>query len=154
MNELLSVYRHFDKNGQLLYVGLTKDLFKRQYSHALKADWRRDISYITIQHFESKQEAIDAEYIAIKEENPVWNNKRDKRNINFAEGRKKAYDTRNEYMEKRQFVILNLSSSIDKKIVAKNSNVKISHIKSFLQKGWDFEMTVDKLYNYFKGAKK
>ena len=33
------LYRHFDKDGQLLYVGISRDVWKRQSDHRIKSHW-------------------------------------------------------------------------------------------------------------------
>jgi excinuclease UvrABC nuclease subunit len=49
------LYRHFDANGTLLYVGMSLNAF------------------ITIEKFETKDQLIEAEMQAIKTESPKYN---------------------------------------------------------------------------------
>ena len=43
------IYRHFDKDDNLLYVGMTNDVAKRTKSHEWGAYWFNEISYITLE---------------------------------------------------------------------------------------------------------
>lgn len=66
------VYRAFDAEKQLLYVGITKDLVKRFAKHE-DAHWIWDIASLTAEVYESRQEAHAAEVEAIRAELPRWN---------------------------------------------------------------------------------
>lgn len=67
------LYRHFSSDGQLLYVGVSKNGFDRLADHVRSSDWRREIASITLQWFDDLDEALDAECAAINTERPLWN---------------------------------------------------------------------------------
>lgn len=67
------VYRHYDINKNLLYVGITNNLFGRTMQHEQTATWYNDISLITVEHFVEREEAINKESLYIKELNPKHN---------------------------------------------------------------------------------
>lgn len=67
------LYRYFDNDANLLYVGITKNQFKRFSAHASKALWVSQINYATFEHFDTRSDALDAEAEAIRTENPKYN---------------------------------------------------------------------------------
>lgn len=73
MTEKTAVYRHYDADGALLYVGLSRNPLKRWGQHKALALWFYDISRIEIQWFDSREEASDAEIRAVKSERPIFN---------------------------------------------------------------------------------
>jgi predicted GIY-YIG superfamily endonuclease len=68
-----TLYRYFDSEGQLLYVGITGDNTKRQSQHRRNSFWFGEIHSATFEHFDTRQEALDAESEAIRYENPKHN---------------------------------------------------------------------------------
>lgn len=76
MSERTSLYRHFDANGQLLYVGIAYDVMSRLRQHG-KADacWFWDVATIKVEHFDTRNDAIHAEATAIAKEKPQHNAK-------------------------------------------------------------------------------
>jgi hypothetical protein len=67
------LYRHFNEEGLLLYVGVTLSPLARLAGHRTKASWFPDIATITIERFQTKQSAVDAEWNAILFERPKFN---------------------------------------------------------------------------------
>lgn len=67
------LYRHFDKDGKLLYVGVTNHCINRTNGHKNVSSWHLKISSITIQTYSTRKKALEAERIAIKKENPLYN---------------------------------------------------------------------------------
>jgi hypothetical protein len=68
-----TLYRYFDSNGQLLYVGITGDNTKRQSQHRRNSFWFGEIASATFEHFEHRAEALLAEKEAIQVEKPLHN---------------------------------------------------------------------------------
>lgn len=68
-----AIYRHFDADGRLLYVGLSKNPFKRQMFHLYRAHWFYEVASISIEWFDTKSAARDAEERAIRAEAPLFN---------------------------------------------------------------------------------
>jgi hypothetical protein len=69
---LTNLYRHFDADGNLLYVGISLSALTRLYAHG-KAAWYNDIKNVTIENYPTKRMALDAEKNAIKTEKPMHN---------------------------------------------------------------------------------
>ena len=67
------LYRHFDAEGRLLYVGISLSTIFRTKQHRDNSSWFASISKITIETFPSRQEAWEAETLAIEREKPIFN---------------------------------------------------------------------------------
>lgn len=67
------LYRHFDADNNLLYVGISVDALKRLKQHNKKAKWFNDIAHITIEKFPDRKSVEEAEIKAIKIEKPKHN---------------------------------------------------------------------------------
>ncbi len=67
------LYRHFNKDGVLLYVGATSNALLRIDQHRSTAPWYGEISRVEIEHFATRREAIHAEEVAIEKELPLHN---------------------------------------------------------------------------------
>ncbi len=67
------LYRHYHPSGDLLYVGISLSALKRQIDHIREADWRTFIYQIVIEPFETREEALEAEQVAIRTEFPKFN---------------------------------------------------------------------------------
>lgn len=68
-----TVYRCFDKNGILLYVGSTINIQTRLERHKHKSLWYRKVETIKLKHFANKQKAYAEEIRACMEESPKLN---------------------------------------------------------------------------------
>ncbi len=68
------LYRHYDENSVLLYVGISYSAFLRLRNHKnASAKWFDKLSTIKVDHYPSKRSAEIAELKAIKDENPLYN---------------------------------------------------------------------------------
>lgn len=67
------LYRFFDANGRLLYIGVTANIKTRWKDHSRNKPHWRDVATATIEHFDSQEEVIKAEAEAIAAERPAWN---------------------------------------------------------------------------------
>lgn len=67
-----AVYRFFDGDGRLLYVGKAIDPVSRRKQHE-KRVWWADVRHDTVEWFDNERLALDAEDVAIRDENPVYN---------------------------------------------------------------------------------
>lgn len=67
------LYRHFDKRGKLLYVGISLSALQRLGQHRENAHWYSEISKVTIHPFRDQASAENAERRAIKSEKPLHN---------------------------------------------------------------------------------
>jgi len=71
--EKIQLYRHFSKDGKLLYVGVSKSEAKRRQQHAAEAKWYSEIDRVEIEVFDSREAALAAEKAAILTERPIHN---------------------------------------------------------------------------------
>lgn len=68
------LYRHFDKNGTLLYIGISISAIYRFGVHTeLCSDWIEKTTRIEIERFLIRQDALEAEKKAIINERPLYN---------------------------------------------------------------------------------
>lgn len=66
-----ALYRHFDKDGVLLYIGISLNPFNRLNQHFIVSEWVTEITDIKIEWYDTREEAVEAERQAIKmEKNP------------------------------------------------------------------------------------
>ena len=68
-----ALYRHYDEQGRLLYVGISKDPENRGRSHARNSVWGDLAVSFTGVWFDTWEEARKAEVTAIRIENPIFN---------------------------------------------------------------------------------
>lgn len=68
-----ALYRHFDADGRLLYVGLTSSLDRRGREHRASADWWHQVKTTRAEMCLSKEHARDLERVAIRHEKPLYN---------------------------------------------------------------------------------
>lgn len=73
MSEPTSLYRHFDADGILLYVGISLSWPKRTKDHVRGSRWFDAVVKVEIERFASRDEALAAERRAIQAERPVFN---------------------------------------------------------------------------------
>lgn len=70
---LTQLYRHYDKSGTLLYVGISLSTVARLAQHRDTAQWFDAITDIKIETFPTREDALAAERRAIASENPTCN---------------------------------------------------------------------------------
>jgi predicted GIY-YIG superfamily endonuclease len=75
-----SLYRHFDKEGRLLYVGRTNDYARRTGEHAKSKPWWKDVASSTVEHYPTFKALSEAEKRAIETEYPVENDHHNRAN--------------------------------------------------------------------------
>lgn len=68
-----SLYRFFDDQGRLLYVGITERGAMRWGEHRKDKHWWDDVASSTIEHFATRSRAEAAEKSAIQAERPLYN---------------------------------------------------------------------------------
>lgn len=68
-----TLYKFFDQDGTLLYVGQSVDAPNRLRVHARKKKFFHESSTITMENFENAKDLDDAEILSIKEEKPKYN---------------------------------------------------------------------------------
>src|ERR1700756_3297104 len=67
------LYRHFDKDGRLLYVGISLHALGRLRSHRDNSKWFDEIAEVKIAQFGNRHEALQAERLAVANEKPAHN---------------------------------------------------------------------------------
>ncbi|MFG2372596.1 GIY-YIG nuclease family protein [Streptomyces sp. NPDC048504] len=68
-----ALYRFFDADGALLYVGITADLEKRWSGHQSNKAWWPDVAEKTVKWHADRSSALSAELEAIRSEAPRYN---------------------------------------------------------------------------------
>lgn len=67
------LYRHFDANGRLLYVGIFVCAANRFVQHKQRSPWFRSIAWLQIDRCESRELAASMEKEVIAIEGPIYN---------------------------------------------------------------------------------
>lgn len=67
------LYRYFDAEGQLLYVGISFSAIARASQHRKEKGWWTEFTNMTVERFDTRSQAEAAEIEAIKSESPVHN---------------------------------------------------------------------------------
>lgn len=71
MDEVL--YRFFDDEERLLYVGISSNWQQRLKQHYRDSEFHYQATKITLERYETREEVVAAEIRAIQTENPVYN---------------------------------------------------------------------------------
>lgn len=69
---MTALYRHYDADGVLLYVGISRSVTARLAQHA-DSPWDHLIARVEVERFATREEAEEAEREAIKNERPIYN---------------------------------------------------------------------------------
>lgn len=67
------LYRWFDVNGDVLYVGITSQPAQRFDTHKAESDWWEVAVMCRLERFSTRTEALAAEATAIQSEQPLYN---------------------------------------------------------------------------------
>lgn len=73
MTERTAIYRFFNAEGVLLYVGITNDIATRWKRHAKEKPWWPEVVEQRATWHPARQEALAAESRAINTESPLYN---------------------------------------------------------------------------------
>lgn len=68
-----ALYRYFDKDNRLLYVGISSSFFDRNNTHAMQSSWIHQAAKVTIEWYETRSEVESQEIYAIQNEHPLHN---------------------------------------------------------------------------------
>lgn len=71
--KITELYRHYDSEDNLLYIGISKCTSSRLKGHKFSSNWYYDIVKITIERFDTRDAALKAEREAIESEHPIHN---------------------------------------------------------------------------------
>ena len=67
------LYRHFDRDGNLLYVGVSWSVLERLRRHEKCSPWFGEVDSIRLEKYPSRKELLKAELEAIRTERPLYN---------------------------------------------------------------------------------
>ena len=73
MTTTTTLYRFYDDTGALLYVGISKHALRRLTEHQTGQPWWSEVARSTMEHFDTREEAAEAELVAIRTEGPLFN---------------------------------------------------------------------------------
>jgi hypothetical protein len=73
------LYRHYNAKGELLYVGISLSAVNRLGQHKDHSHWFESITRVDIQQFGNRKYAMDAETLAIRNEKPKHNIKKQRK---------------------------------------------------------------------------
>lgn len=65
------LYRLFDVDGALLYIGVTADLLERLHQHEALQPWWADVASVQMVRYARRKDALADEWAAIQQEDPV-----------------------------------------------------------------------------------
>jgi predicted GIY-YIG superfamily endonuclease len=127
-----ALYRQFNKENKLLYVGISLDYSKRIKQHYKGSAWFLDVTNIELQWFDTREEALKAEREAIRVEQPECN----KHHINDGDERvpKFRHDAR-EFQGMNAQVMRHLENN-GKMFLTKGEVASLVGINNFHLKGW------------------
>ena len=91
-----ALYRHFDKDGQLLYVGISLSHVARLSQHRDGSPWYEDIAHVTIEWHKTRVDAELAETTAIGREAPKYKKNKVQSEMNLE---RLSYLEKNEMMD-------------------------------------------------------
>lgn len=74
-NTAHSVYRAYGSDDRLLYVGCTARPLNRLHTQS-QSEWWQHAAYMTFEHFDTRSVALEAERVAIEDEDPLYNLRR------------------------------------------------------------------------------
>lgn len=69
------LYRHFNTDGTLLYVGITNHIETRTKQHKRSSSWFSEVASTTVEDLPSRDHALALERVAIEHESPLHNGK-------------------------------------------------------------------------------
>lgn len=72
-NQKTALYRHYNIDNQLLYVGISLSAPERFIAHKQTSLWADDMVRMEVEYFYNRKDAIAAEKLAIKTEKPLHN---------------------------------------------------------------------------------
>ncbi len=67
------LYRFYNEEEQLLYVGVSKSTIQRLFTHQKLSDWYILVRFVVVDNYADRKSALAAERDAIKTEKPFFN---------------------------------------------------------------------------------
>ena len=133
-NNKTALYRHFSADGELLYVGISLSVLQRIGQHSKHSSWFNRIARISIENFDSREEAKLAEQRVIESEKPFFNvhhNTKKHKTTYIAEGFSPA-EISAEDIEKR---ILKIDANYTVEEAAEFLNLRKSQLQMEIDRG-------------------
>tara|TARA_R100000541_G_scaffold49745_1_gene56866 strand:- start:486 stop:1007 length:522 start_codon:yes stop_codon:yes gene_type:complete len=125
-----TLYRHFDIDKKLLYVGVSLSWSKRLKQHRISY-WHDKIHTVTLEQYESREKAIQAERQAILKENPIYNIQRYK---NMKEERKLSKQILEKSVSRFVGNFVNFKLSYSLKEVKEMTGLRMKDIEWYIEK--------------------
>ena len=72
-----TLYRLYDVDGAMLYVGITHRWTQRKHEHASRQRWWSEVTSMAFEEFPTREAAAAAEFCAITTESPRYNGRTD-----------------------------------------------------------------------------
>lgn len=72
-NSVQYLYRLYDRDGQLLYIGVTDNVLRRWKEHSKEKFWWDQVHTFTKEEYPDRSSVENAERLAIKTESPTYN---------------------------------------------------------------------------------
>lgn len=128
---ICKLYRHFNAENELLYVGVSVSILARLDGHRTNSHWFDQIVKITIENFPTREEALSAEFNAIRLEFPKYN------------VRNSLSEYKNRFSENRSILTISM--------VAKRLNVTVNKLNYMILKGrFDLKPIPNMIPRYWK----
>lgn len=67
------LYRAFDSEGSLLYVGISNEWHKRLHAHEKTSEWIEQAEWVKLERYQDRKSVARAEREAIENEDPKYN---------------------------------------------------------------------------------
>lgn len=67
------LYRAYDSNQTLLYVGISSEWHKRLHTHEKTSEWIEQADWVKLERYDTREEVAKAERLAIETEQPLYN---------------------------------------------------------------------------------
>jgi predicted GIY-YIG superfamily endonuclease len=68
-----TLYRFYDSDDRLLYVGVSSSFTSRAHAHSKNSQWFEKSVRVTLEHHPTREAVLEAEKFAIKQEDPLHN---------------------------------------------------------------------------------
>jgi len=143
------LYRWFNTNDELLYVGITKNAYNRHKQHIAEKEWCvfEELKHTTYEYFESRELLNEAEKLAIVNEKPKYNVTHNENPVAY---RKPTYEPKKRH--KKEIIVRETVKIKEVEIVPKNiSDVEYKHLRQCLKdkKGQGLNSCLRGLYDRY-----
>lgn len=96
-----NLYRYFDKDDKLLYVGISLNAVYRLSQHKITSPWFYEIAKITVETLVNREQAMKAEVKAIQNEKPIHNIQHKNKKLTASEVKKLKIKESREHLLKK-----------------------------------------------------